>query len=143
MKKYIQTIILGTFLIGLIFAQSDSTNVIQERSITPTVAIRYDNFLQDLTPSSTIGILLRLDEDRYTGFDTTADEVRIIAGWRWTMLGVGTKVIEVDGEEQTVGQYTFGAKYKVMENMYTSTEYVRVDHDSIDDFIRLTVAIEF
>ena len=144
MKKYIQTIILGTFLIGLIFAQSDSTNIVQERSITPTVAIRYDNFLQELTPSSTIGILLRLDEDRYTGFDTTADEVRIIAGWKWTVLGVGTKVIvNDDGSEQTVGQYTFGAKYQVMENMYTSTEYVRIDHDSQDDFIRLTVAIEF
>ena len=143
MKKYIQTIILGAFLTGLIFAQSDSTNVIQERSITPTVAIRYDNFLQDLTPSSTIGILLRLDEDRYTGFDTTADEVRIVAGWKWTVLGFGTKLIEVDGVEQTVGQYTFGAKYQVMENMYTTTEYVRIDHDSQDDFIRLTVAIEF
>jgi len=143
MKKYIKTIILSSFLVSLLLAQSDSTNVVQERSIAPTVAIRYDNFLQDLTPSSTIGILLRLDDDRYTGFDTTADEVRIIIGWKWTVLGIGTKIIEVDGEEQTVGQYTFGAKYRVMENMYTSTEYVRVDHDSIDDFIRLTVAVEF
>ena len=143
MKKYIKTIILSSFLVSLLLAQSDSTSVVQERSITPTVAIRYDNFLQDLTPSSTIGILLRLDDDRYTGFDTTADEVRIIAGWKWTVLGIGTKIIEVDGEEQTVGQYTFGAKYRVMENMYTSTEYVRVDHESVNDFIRLTVAIEF
>ena len=143
MKIYIKAVILISFFVNIIFSQSDSTNVIEERSITPTVAIRYDNFLQDLTPSSTIGILLRLDDERYTGFDTTADEVRIIAGWKWTVLGIGTKKIDVDGEEQTVGQYTFGAKYRVMDNMYTSTEYVRVDHDSVDDFIRLTVAIEF
>ena len=100
--------------------------------------------MQDLTPSSTIGIILKIDENRYTGFDTTADEVRIIAGWKWTVLGIGTRKIENDdGTEQTVGQYTFGAKYRVMENMYTSTEYVRVDHDSINDFIGLTVAVEF
>ena len=130
-------------LSGLIFSQEEVSNV-KTRTISPTVAIRYDNFLQDLTPSSTIGIILKIDENRYTGFDTTADEVRIIAGWKWTVLGIGTKKIENDdGTEQTVGQYTFGAKYRVMENMYTSTEYVRVDHDSIDDFIRLTVAVEF
>ena len=140
MRKYI--IIMG-LLGSLVFCQQGVPSV-ETRVISPTVAIRYDNFLQDLTPSSTIGIILKIDENRYTGFDTTADEVRIIAGWKWTVLGIGTRKIENDdGTEQTVGQYTFGAKYRVMENMYTSTEYVRVDHDSINDFIRLTVAVEF
>ena len=140
MRKYI--IIIMGLLGSLIFCQQEVPSV-ETRAISPTVAIRYDNFLQDLTPSSTIGIILKIDENRYTGFDTTADEVRIIMGWKWTVLGIGTKTIEVDGEERIVGQYTFGAKYRVMENMYTSTEYVLIADDSQDDFIRLTVAVEF
>ena len=127
---------------SLVFCQQGVPSV-ETKTISPTIAIRYDNFLQGMNPSSTIGIILKIDENRYTGFDTTADEVRIIMGWKWTILGIGTKTIDVDGEEETVGQYTFGAKYRVMENMYTSTEYVRIDHDSQNDFIRLTVAVEF
>ena len=34
------------------------------------IQIRYDNFSnENFTPSSAIGMILKIDEDRYTGFD--------------------------------------------------------------------------
>ena len=113
----------------------------EERNIAPTISIRYDDILSGMSPSSTIGILLNIDEDRYTGFDTTGDgtELRILVGWKWTILGLGTK----DVEDEIVGMYSFGAKYRVLDNMFSSMEYVMVDHDTINDYIRLTIGVDF
>ena len=140
MRNSLALILLSGFLVcpEILSAEDDLK---KERNIAPTISIRYDDILSGMTPSSTIGILLNIDEDRYTGFDTTGDgtELRILVGWKWTVLGLGTK--DVDGD--IVGMYSFGAKYRVLDNMFSSMEYVRVDHDTISDYIRLTIGVDF
>ena len=143
MKKNIILILsLGLFCSSILFSQTDKS----ERNIAPTISIRYDDIRSEMTQSSTIGIILNIDEDKYSGFDTTGDgtELRILIGWRWTIIGLGTKEIDQDGGEiATVGMYSFGAKYRVLDNMFSSMEYVRVDDDSINDYIRLTIGVDF
>ena len=41
----------------------------KERSISPTISIRYDDILSGMSPSSTIGILLNIDEDKYLKYE--------------------------------------------------------------------------
>ena len=104
-----------------------------------------------MTPSSTIGILLSIDDTKYSGFDTSSDasELRILVGWKWTILGLGTKKIDIDGESHTVGMTSFGAKYRVLDGMFTSMEYVRIDDEGIEghepqaDYIRLSIGVDF
>ena len=140
MRNSLALILLSGLLVclGILSAEDDMK---KERNIAPTISIRYDDILSGMTPSSTIGMLLNIDEDRYTGFDTTGDgtELRILVGWKWTVLGLGTK--DVDGD--IVGMYSFGAKYRVLDNMFSSMEYVRVDHETISDYIRLTIGVDF
>ena len=125
-----------------------------KRSISPTISIRYDDILSGMTPSSTIGILLVIDDTKYSGFDTSSDgtELRILVGWKWTILGLGTKEIDLgDGVTDTVGMSTFGAKYRILDGMFTSMEYVRIEDEGIEvegyvplaDFIRLSIGVEF
>ena len=122
-----------------------------ERNISPSITIRYDDILSGMTPSSTIGILLSIDDTKYSGFDTSSDasELRILVGWKWTILGLGTKKIDIDGESHTVGMTSFGAKYRVLDGMFTSMEYVRIDDEGIEghepqaDYIRLSIGVDF
>ena len=132
---------------SMVFSSDDKS----ERNISPSITIRYDDILSGLTPSSTIGILLSIDDTKYSGFDTSSDasELRILVGWKWTILGLGTKKIDVDGETHTVGMTSFGAKYRVLDGMFTSMEYVRIDDEGIEghepqtDYIRLSIGVDF
>ena len=114
------------------------------RNVTPTVEIRYDDFLDDMTPTSSIGLLFDIDNERYAGFDvnTTADykETRILLGWNWTVLGVGTREIN---EEDTVSIFSFGVKYSVLQGMYSTIEYVMIDDDDSDPYLRLAIGVRF
>ena len=40
-------------------------------------------------------MILKIDEDRYTGFDvnTSDNETRILMGWKWSMLGISVKEV--------------------------------------------------
>jgi hypothetical protein len=149
-NKIVISILLGLMSTSMIFALDDKS----ERNISPTITIRYDDILSGMTPSSTIGILLSIDGEKYTGFDTNTDgsELRILIGWKWTILGLGTKKIDFDdGSSQTVGMTSFGAKYRVLDGMFTSMEYVRVEDGGIEvvgyepqaDFIRLSIGVDF
>ena len=85
--------IIGLLASSFLFSQNDSNAIAgsDERAISPIIQIRYDNFAnEDFTPSSAIGIKLRIDEDRFTGFDVNTDskETRIFMGWKWSMLGL-------------------------------------------------------
>ena len=132
---------------SMVFSSDDKS----ERNISPSITIRYDDILSGMTPSSTIGILLSIDDTKYSGFDTSSDasELRILVGWKWTILGLGTKKIDVDGETHTVGMTSFGAKYRVLDGMFTSMEYVRIDDEGIEghepqaDYIRLSIGVDF
>tara|TARA_B100001123_G_C14983571_1_gene896625 strand:+ start:268 stop:648 length:381 start_codon:yes stop_codon:yes gene_type:complete len=122
------------------------------RNISPTISIIYDDILNEMSPSSSIGMHLTIDETKYTGFDTTTDgnELRILMGWRWSIIGLGTKQIELlNGDIETVNMFTFGAKYSVLKGMHTGMEYVRVSDDNIaghtptDDYLRFSIGVEF
>ena len=136
-KILISTLTVFLF-VSLMFSQ-------EKRNVEPSISIRYDDILNGMTPTSTIGIILGIDEDKYTGFDTTAgDEIRLIMGWKWSIMGLGTKDIdEDDGSTSTVSLFTFGATYSVLNNMFTSVEYVMIDHETVNDFIRLSVGVKF
>tara|TARA_Y100001970_G_scaffold3216_1_gene3752 strand:+ start:657 stop:1106 length:450 start_codon:yes stop_codon:yes gene_type:complete len=147
-NKVIILFLLGIISFSMLFSQNSNS----ERNISPTVTIRYDDILSGMTPSSTIGILLSIDDTKYSGFDTSSDasELRILVGWKWTILGLGTKKIELnDGSTQTVGMTSFGAKYRVLDGMFTSMEYVRIDDENIEgyepqpDYIRLSIGVDF
>ena len=67
----------------------------KERAISPIIQIRYDNFAnENFSPSSAIGMILKIDENRFTGFDvnTSDNETRIIMGWKWSILGLAVSV---------------------------------------------------
>jgi len=151
-NKIVILFLLGITSFCLLFSQDSDS----ERNISPSITIRYDDILSGMTPSSTIGILLSIDDAKYTGFDTSSDasELRILVGWKWTILGLGTKKIQLnDGSEHIVGMTSFGAKYRVLDGMFTSMEYVRIEdqelpgidpgYEPIADYIRLSVGVDF
>ena len=148
-NKMAISLLLGIFCISMIFPSETES----ERNISPSITIRYDDILSGMTPSSTIGILLSIDDTKYTGFDTNTDgsELRILVGWKWTILGLGTKIIEFGDDTFTVGMTSFGAKYRVLDGMFTSMEYVRIEDEGIEiegyepqgDYIRLSIGVDF
>ena len=132
---------------GLLLSQDSSPVVSSEdRAISPTIQIRYDDFINDFSPSSSIGLLLRIDGDRYTGFDvdTSTNETRILIGWKWSMMGISVKEITLEDDSiDHISLYSFGVKYKMLDNMNTTIEYVLSGDSDTDDFLRLSIGVEF
>ncbi len=133
-NKQIRFFFMILLFVSLIFPNNN-------RNVEPTISIRYNDIVNGMTPTSSIGMLLGIDDEKYTGFDTNSDgdELRIIMGWKWSIMGIGTK----DVDDETVSLFTFGAKYGILDNMFTSVEYVMVDHETINDGIRLSVGVKF
>ena len=148
----IRKIILTSFLLSGIFVFGSETS---SRNVSPTIEIRYDDFLDNMTPSNSIGMLFNIDDQRYTGFDVNAadNETRILIGWNWTVLGIGTKeyknFVNLDGEDvesQIESVFSFGVKYSILEGMNAGVEYVMVDDPQTsgrDDYLRLAIGIKF
>ena len=114
-------------LLSSVLLSQDSNAVVasEDRSISPTIQIRYDDFINDFSPSSSIGIILNIDDDRYTGFDvdTASNETRILVGWKWSVLGISVKEITLDDNSiDYVSLYSFGVKYEMLDNMNTTIE---------------------
>lgn len=111
--------------------------------IRPTISIRYENFMEELSPGIAIGVRLDLDDTRYTGFEVNTDQEnfdsRILFGWDWMLIGFGTKVVD----SATYPSFTFGGSYGVLNNLTTNIEYVTTPSSEldIDDHIRLAVLI--
>ena len=148
----IRKIILTSFLLSGIFVFGSETS---SRNVSPTIEIRYDDFLDNMTPSNSIGMLFNIDDQRYTGFDVNAadNETRILIGWNWTVLGIGTKeykdFVNLDGEDvesQIESVFSFGVKYNILEGMNAGVEYVMVDDPQTsgrDDYLRLAIGVKF
>tara|TARA_Y100001970_G_C14002444_1_gene734104 strand:- start:220 stop:672 length:453 start_codon:yes stop_codon:yes gene_type:complete len=146
-------IIVGFYLLSSIFVFANEAT--SARNVSPTIEIRYDDFLEDMTPSNSIGMLFNIDDQRYTGFDVNSadNETRILIGWNWTLLGIGTKeykdFINLDGdnvESQIESIFSFGVKYSILEGMNAGVEYVMVDDPRTsgrDDYLRLSIGIKF
>ena len=56
-------ILISTFTIFLFVSLMFSQD---KRNVEPSISIRYDDILNGMTPTSTIGIILGIDEDKYT-----------------------------------------------------------------------------
>jgi len=149
MKLFINCIYIGLFVSSLLFSQENTNAAVasDERAISPVIQIRYDNFAnKDFTPSSAIGIKLRIDEDRFTGFDVNTDskETRIIMGWKWSILGLSVKEVTLEDDSvENVNMYSFGVRYTLLNNVNTVIEYVLSGDSNTDDFLRLSIGVEF
>ena len=149
MKKIIQSAVIISLITSLAFSQDDTNASIgsKERSVSPMIQIRYDNFAnENFSPSSAIGMILKIDSNRYTGFDVDTDtnETRILMGWKWSMLGISVKEVTLpDNTINNVNMYSFGVKYGILENMNAIIEYVLSGDSNTDDFLRLTVGVQF
>ena len=149
MKKIIQSAFLLSLISSIVFSQNETKASVEskERSISPMIQIRYDNFAnENFSPSSAIGMILRIDNNRYTGFDvnTSTNETRILMGWKWSMLGISVKEVTLpDDTIDNVNMYSFGVKYGILDNMNAIIEYVLSGDSDTDDFLRLTVGVEF
>ena len=149
MKNFIQSSVIISLVLSVIFSQDDSSASIglNDRSVSPMIQIRYDNFAnENFTPSSAIGMILKIDEDRYTGFDvnTSTNETRILMGWKWSMLGISVKEVTLpDDSVDNVNMYSFGVKYGILDNMNAIVEYVLSGDTNTDDFLRLTIGVQF
>ena len=112
------------------------------RTLSPSLSIRYNDFINDLSPKTAIGLNLEIDEDRYTGFevDSEGTDTRLIVGWNWGLIGLGT----FTDDNGTYAQYTFGVSYKVLDNLASNFEYVMTpDLGNGDDNLRLALSITF
>ena len=149
MKKIIQSAVLLSLISSIVFSQNETKASVEskERSISPMIQIRYDNFAnENFSPSSAIGMILKIDNNRYTGFDvnTSTNETRILMGWKWSMLGISVKEVTLpDDTVDNVNMYSFGVKYGILDNMNAIIEYVLSGDSDTDDFLRLTVGVEF
>ena len=149
MKNLIQSSIIVSLVFSTIFSQEGSKASVKssDRSVSPMIQIRYDNFAnENFTPSSAIGMILRIDQDRYTGFDvnTSTNETRILMGWKWSILGISVKEVTLpDDSIENVNMYSFGVNYGILDNMNAVIEYVLSGDSNTDDFLRLTVGVQF
>ena len=133
MKKIILPIIVLVLM---------SSSILEARTLSPTLSIRYNDFINDLSPQTAIGLHLKIDDDRYTGFEVDSDggDYRMLVGWNWGLIGLGT--VTVDAE--TYAQYSFGVSYKVIDNLSSNFEYVMTpDLGNGNDNLRLALAITF
>ena len=149
MNFFANYIYAALFVSSFLYSQENGKPVIDssERAISPIIQIRYDNFAnENFTPSSAIGIKLRIDKDRFTGFDVNTDskETRIFMGWKWSMLGLAVKEVTLEDDSiKNVNMYSFGVRYTLLNNVNTIIEYVLSGDRDTDDFLRLSIGVEF
>ena len=138
MKKCI--IILTAFVLT-------ASSVLSASSLSPTFTIRYEDFINDLTPSASVGLRLDIDGDRYTGFDvnTDASDTRLLIGWKWGLMGIGSLAISDGNDGFTYHpHYTFGVSYEIVNGLNSNFEYVMTpDVDAVADRLRLALSISF
>ena len=129
-------------LLIMMIAVFGVSSFLSARTLSPSLSIRYNDFINDLTPQTAIGLHLEIDEDRYTGFEVDSDgnDYRMIVGFKWGMIGLGT----VTSGDDVLAQYTFGVSYKVVENLSSNFEYVMTpDLPDGNDNLRLALSITF
>jgi len=149
MNFFANYIYAALLISSFLYSQENGKPVIDssERAISPIIQIRYDNFAnENFTPSSAIGIKLRIDKDRFTGFDVNTDskETRIFMGWKWSMLGLAVKEVTLEDDSiKNVNMYSFGVRYTLLNNVNTIIEYVLSGDSDTDDFLRLSIGVEF
>jgi len=139
-KLFILTFSITTLLI---------TSISFAQDLNPTLSIRYEDFIENLTPGVAIGLKLNIDDDRYTGWEVTTDQdnfdTRLIMGWKWGIIGIGALT---DDNGDVYPHYTFGVSYEVLPGLSSNFEYVMtpdapVEDDTLNDHLRLALSISF
>ena len=139
-KLFILTFSITTLLI---------TSISFAQDLNPTLSIRYEDFIENLTPGVAIGLKLNIDGDRYTGWEVTTDQnnfdTRLIMGWKWGIIGIGALT---DGNGDVYPHYTFGVSYEVLPGLSSNIEYVMTPDapaadDTLNDHLRLALSISF
>jgi hypothetical protein len=139
-KLFILTFSITTLLI---------TSISFAQDLNPTLSIRYEDFIENLTPGVAIGLRLNIDNDRYTGWEVTTDQdnfdTRLIMGWKWGIIGIGALT---DGNGDVYPHYTFGVSYEVLPGLSSNIEYVMTpdapaSDDTLNDHLRLALSISF
>ena len=60
------------------------------------------------------------------------------------MMGISVKEITLEDDSiDHISLYSFGVKYKMLDNMNTTIEYVLSGDSDTDDFLRLSIGVEF
>ena len=139
-KLFILTFSITTLLI---------TSISFAQDLNPTLSIRYEDFIENLTPGVAIGLKLNIDNDRYTGWEVTTDQdnfdTRLIMGWKWGIIGIGALT---DGNGDVYPHYTFGVSYEVLPGLSSNIEYVMTPDapaadDTLNDHLRVALSISF
>ncbi len=124
--------------------------------LSPTVSIRYEDFINEPLPGVAIGLRLDIDGDRYTGWEVTTDQnnfdTRLLMGWNWGVIGVGA-ITDNDAASSTFQEvfphYTFGVSYELLAGLRSNFEYVMTPDytgdsaDFLGDHLRLALSISF
>ena len=139
-KLFILTFSITTVLLSSIsFAQD----------LNPTLSIRYEDFIENLTPGVAIGLKLNIDDDRYTGWEVSTDQAnfdtRLLMGFKWGLIGVGAVT---DQNDDIYPHYTFGVSYEVLPGLASNFEYIMTPDapagdESLKDHLRLALSISF
>jgi len=130
------------FSIFLLLLCLSSSSLILSRDITPVFSLRYDDLSGGLTISDAIGLEMKLDNNRFTGFDTDGSDHRIYMGWNFVKIGFGH-----NGENNS-GEYTIGVTYGLLggntgkDNSNISMDVDYVFSDSAEN-LRLALQIRF
>ena len=119
------------------------SSLLQSRDLSPSLSIRYEDFINNLTPNAAIGLRLEIDEDRYTGFEVNSDgsDTRLLMGWNWGLVGIGS----LTNGAGTFPHYTFGVSYEILEGLNSNFEYVMTPDPLAGeaDHLRLALSINF
>ena len=125
------------------------TSVSFAQDLNPTLSIRYEDFIDNLTPGVAIGLKLNIDGDRYTGWEVTTDQenfdTRLLMGWNWGVIGIGA-ITDADTEE-VYPHYTFGVTYELLDGLASNFEYVMTpdapEEAEMSEHLRLSLSISF
>ena len=119
------------------------SSLLQSRDLSPSLSIRYEDFINNLTPNAAIGLKLEIDENRYTGFEVNSDgsDTRLLMGWNWGLIGIGS----LTNANGTFPHYTFGVSYEILDGLTSCFEYVMTPDEAAleNDRLRLALSINF
>ena len=131
------------------------TTYLQARDLSPNFTIRYEDFINNTTPSAAIGLKLDIDGDRYTGFQVNSDgtDSRLLMGWNWGVIGIGAIDVSANADGTTIlPHYTFGVGYEIIEGLTTNFEYCMTPdataahitaNGNAEERLRLSLSVSF
>ena len=143
------------FIFTFTFISVALTSFAYSQDITPSLSIRYEDFINEPTPGAAIGLRLDIDGDRYTGWEVSTDQdnfdTRLLMGWKWGVIGVGA--ITHASNNKVYPHYSFGVSYELVDGLRSNFEYVMTQGyeddnalgalSDLDPHLRLALNVSF